>query len=56
VELPEQQYKNRVLVTLPKPGLDGLTPHLSPVTLPLHEQLLDGRADYAYFWNPGWHR
>jgi CRP-like cAMP-binding protein len=53
VELPEQQYKNRVLATLPKSELDDLAPHLSPITLPLNEQLLDGRADYAYFLESG---
>ena len=53
MELPKQQYKNLVLATLSKSDLDTLTPHLSPVTLNLHEQLLDGRADYAYFLESG---
>jgi CRP-like cAMP-binding protein len=51
--LPKQQYKNRVLTALPKSEIDRLKPHLSPVTLKLRAQLLDGRADYAYFLEDG---
>jgi CRP-like cAMP-binding protein len=51
--LPKQQYKNRVLAALPKAEIDRLKPHLVPVTLKLRAQLLDGRADYAYFLEGG---
>jgi len=50
---PAKQYKNRVLAALPKAELNRLRPHLSPVTLKLRTQLLDGRADYAYFLEEG---
>src|SRR5579864_2949890 len=49
-----QRYKNRVLASLPKAEIDRLKPHLSPVTLKLRAQLLDGRApSYAYFLEEG---
>jgi CRP-like cAMP-binding protein len=49
-----QHYKNRVLASLPKAEIDRLKPHLSPVTLKLRAQLLDGRApSYAYFLEEG---
>ena len=49
-----QHYKNRVLASLPKAEIDRLTPYLSPVTLKLRAQLLDGRApSYAYFLEEG---
>ena len=51
--LPKQPYRNRVLAALPKPEIERLKPHLSPVTLKLRTQLLDGRADYAYFLEDG---
>jgi CRP-like cAMP-binding protein len=50
---PARQYKNRVLASLPKNEIDRLAPHLSPVTLKLRTQLLDGKADYAYFMEEG---
>ena len=51
--LPKQPYRNRVLAALPKPEIERLKPHLSPVTLKLHAPLLDGRTDYAYFLEDG---
>jgi CRP-like cAMP-binding protein len=51
---PKQQYKNHVLAALPKAEIARLTPHLSPVTLKLRAQLLDGKAPgYAYFLEEG---
>ena len=50
---PAKQYRNRVLSALPKEELDRLTPHLTPVTLGVRTQLLDGRSDYAYFLEDG---
>ena len=50
---PARQYKNRVLASLPKKEIDRLTPHLSPVTLKVRTQLLDGKAEYAYFMEEG---
>ena len=50
---PPTQYKNRILAALPKAEIDRLAPHLSPVTLNLRAQLLDGKADYAYFLEHG---
>ena len=51
---PKQQYKNHVLAALPKAEIARLTPHLSPVTLKLRTQLLDGKAPgYAYFLEEG---
>ena len=50
---PAKQYRNRVLLALPKEELDRLTPHLTPVTLGVRTQLLDGRSDYAYFLEDG---
>src|SRR5437868_3610694 len=49
-----QHYKNRVLASLPKAEIDHLARHLSPVTLKLRAQLLDGKAPgYAYFLEEG---
>ena len=42
------QYKNRVLAALPKVEISRLTPYLSPVTLELRKQLLDGYNRHAY--------
>jgi CRP-like cAMP-binding protein len=50
---PPTQYKNRVLAALPKAEIARLAPHLSPVNLKVRAQLLDGRADYAYFMEEG---
>ncbi|HET7749337.1 MAG TPA: Crp/Fnr family transcriptional regulator [Terriglobales bacterium] len=50
---PKQQYKNRVLASLPKAELNRLAPYLVPVTLKVHTQLLDGRADHAFFLEEG---
>jgi CRP-like cAMP-binding protein len=50
---PAKVYKNRVLAALPKAELNRLTPHLSPVTLKVRTQLLDGHADHAYFMEEG---
>ncbi len=50
---PAKVYKNRVLAALPKAEINRLKPHLSPVTLPVRTQLLDGHADYAYFMEEG---
>ena len=48
-----QHYKNRVLASLPRSEINRLAPHLAPVTLKLRTQLLDGRADYAFFLEEG---
>jgi CRP-like cAMP-binding protein len=49
----QQQFKNRVLASLPKEQIERLQPHLSPVTLNVREQLLDGKATYAFFLEDG---
>ena len=50
---PAAQYKNRVLSALPKDELERLTPNLTPVTLPVRKQLMDGRCEHAYFLEEG---
>jgi len=50
---PAKVYKNRVLAALPKAELNRLTPYLSPVTLPVRTQLMDGHAEHAYFMEEG---
>lgn len=50
---PPTQYKNRVLAALPTAEIARLAPYLSPVTLKLRAQLLDGKADHAYFLEEG---
>jgi CRP-like cAMP-binding protein len=50
---PSTKYKNRILAALPKADIDRLAPHLSPVTLKLRAQLLDGKGDHAYFLEEG---
>jgi CRP-like cAMP-binding protein len=47
------RYKNRVLAALPKAEIDRLTPYLSPLTLKVRTELLNGKADYAYFLETG---
>jgi CRP-like cAMP-binding protein len=51
--IPPTHYKNRVLAALPEAEIERLQPHLSPVTLKLRTQLLDGRNDHAYFLEEG---
>jgi CRP-like cAMP-binding protein len=46
-------YKNRILASLPKKEIDRLLPQLSPVTLKLRQELLDGHGDHAYFLEDG---
>jgi CRP-like cAMP-binding protein len=48
-----RKYKNRILAALPKAEIGCLTPHLSPIDLPVRTPLLNGRADYAYFMEEG---
>ncbi len=50
---PAKVYKNRILAALPKAEIDRLKPHLSPVTLKVRTQLMDGHADHAYFLEAG---
>lgn len=47
------QYKNLVLASLPKAEIHRLAPHLSPVTLKVRDELLDGKSKYAYFLEEG---
>ena len=53
---PAKQYKNRVLSALPKEELDRLTPYLTPMTMGVRTQLLDGRSDTLIFWKREWPR
>src|SRR4029077_9285144 len=48
-----QHYKNLVLASLPKSEIARLQPHLSPVTLKLRQQLLDGHGTHVYFVEEG---
>lgn len=50
---PAKVYKNHVLAALPKAEIDRLKPHLTPVTLKVRTQLLDGHAEHAYFLERG---
>ena len=50
---PPPQYKNRILAALPKAEIARLAPHLSPVSLKIRDQLLDGQAKHAYFVEAG---
>jgi len=50
---PTREYKNLVLASLPKAEVDRLAPHLSPVTLKVRDELLDGKSKYAYFLEDG---
>ena len=50
---PAKVHKNRILAALPKAEIDRFKPHLSPVTLKVRTQLMDGHADHAYFWKRG---
>jgi CRP-like cAMP-binding protein len=49
----KQPHKNRILAALPKAELNRLAPHLSPITLPVRTQLLNGSTKYAYFLEEG---
>ena len=48
-----QRYKNLVLASLPKAEIERLQQHLSPVTLKLRQQLLDGQGTHVYFVEEG---
>ncbi len=50
---PTREYQNRVLASLPKAEINRLAPHLSPVTLKVRDELLDGKSKYAYFVEDG---
>jgi len=50
---PGFHYKNRILAALPKTEINRLARHLSPVTLPQHKTLLDGKATHGYFLEQG---
>ncbi|MBV9085894.1 MAG: Crp/Fnr family transcriptional regulator [Acidobacteriaceae bacterium] len=50
---PPTQYKNRILAALAQDEIARLAPHLTPVTLKVRTQLLDGRAHQAYFLEEG---
>lgn len=50
---PTREYKNLVLASLPKAEIDRLAQHLSPVTLKVRDELLDGKSKYAYFLEDG---
>ncbi len=50
---PTREYQNRVLSSLPKAEIDRLKPRLSPVTLKVRTELLDGKSKYAYFLEDG---
>jgi hypothetical protein len=50
---PTCEYKNLVLASLPKAEINRLKPHLSPVTLKVRAELLDGKSRYAYFLEDG---
>ncbi len=48
------KYSNRILAALSKVDRDRIAPHLSPVTLKLNTELMDGTgASYAYFLESG---
>ena len=48
-------YRNRILASLPKEEISSLASHLSPVTLPQGQTLLDAgqKVDHAYFLENG---
>ncbi len=50
---PGSVFRNRILASLPKAELTRLRRHLTPVTLPQDEVLLDGHASHAYFLEQG---
>lgn len=41
------------MASLPKAEIDRLAQHLSPVTLKVRDELLDGKSKYAYFLEDG---
>lgn len=47
-----QPYKNLILASLPKSEIERLRPHLSPVTLKVRQDLVDGEA-HVYFPEDG---
>ena len=50
---PTREFKNLVLASLPKAEINRLKPYLSPVTLKVRDELLDGKSKYAYFLEDG---
>jgi CRP-like cAMP-binding protein len=48
-----REYQNLVLASLPKAEINRLAPYLSPVTLKVRDELLDGKSKYAYFLEHG---
>lgn len=50
---PTREYQNLVLASLPKAEINRLVPYLSPVTLKVRDELLDGKSKYAYFLENG---
>lgn len=48
-----QQFKNRILASLPKSELEELEPHLSFVSLPQRKMLVDEKLSHGYFLDSG---
>ena len=48
-----KRFRNRVLASLSAGELSRISPHLVPVALPQHKDLLDGKATEAYFLEDG---
>jgi CRP-like cAMP-binding protein len=53
MEPTKDVFKNRVLASLPRSELNRLKPHLAPVVLEQHTNLLDGKNSDAYFLEEG---
>jgi CRP-like cAMP-binding protein len=50
---PAQQFRNRILASLPEPEMDHIVPHLTFVSLPQHKNLLDEELSCGYFLESG---
>jgi CRP-like cAMP-binding protein len=48
-----KRFRNRVLASLSAGELSRISPHLVPIALPQHKDLLDGKATEAYFLEDG---
>lgn len=52
-QLKTQQFKNRILASLPNSEIEELEPHLSFVSLPQRKMLVDEKLSYGYFLDSG---
>lgn len=53
MQYPAQQFRNRILASIPRDEIAELAPHLTLIHLPQHKPLLDEKLSFGYFLEYG---